>query len=61
LPNISSEKTDISVINMEGQLISKQSVTEETLDIDLNGLAKGIYIIKVSNSNGTTVRKIVKE
>jgi polyhydroxybutyrate depolymerase len=61
LPNISDEKTDISVYNLEGQLIIRQYATGETLDIDLCGLAKGIYILKASSSSYSITKKIVKE
>lgn len=61
IPNNSYEKTILFVYNSQGQLILNKAITEEISDIDLSSLAKGIYMIKITNSNITTIKKIVKQ
>jgi carboxyl-terminal processing protease len=47
--------------NIEGQKILKQSIKQEKTEIDIRGLAKGIYILKLTNSDKADVIKFVKE
>jgi hypothetical protein len=50
--------------NLLGQLILKtedQNVYSYTKEIDLAGLASGIYILQVSEGDQKIVRKIVKQ
>jgi polyhydroxybutyrate depolymerase len=55
------ENCTLSLFNLQGQLILQKTVNEETMMLDLGGLVTGIYLVKVSNSNYSTVRKIVIE
>ncbi len=61
LSRSASEITSLYIYNMEGQLLVQQSVTEESVNMDLGKLAAGMYIIKVTNGNSATVKKLVKE
>jgi polyhydroxybutyrate depolymerase len=57
-----SNKTSISVYNLQGQLLLQQAVNQETAEVDLSSLAKGMYILKLnSNNNNNVVRRIVKK
>ncbi|NTW32530.1 MAG: T9SS type A sorting domain-containing protein [Bacteroidetes bacterium] len=51
----------IYIYNIQGQLLIMQSFQQSETDIDISGLAKGIYILKFSNINKTVMTKIVKE
>lgn len=62
--NISIESTEdgeINIYNVQGQLMIKQFIQQGNKELDLRGFAKGIYILKFSNSSKTEVVKIVKE
>ncbi|WP_299247712.1 T9SS type A sorting domain-containing protein [uncultured Cytophaga sp.] len=55
---------DYVLYNLLGQLILKtqdQNVYSYTREMDLSGLASGIYILQVSEGNQKLVRKIVKQ
>ncbi|HNW69875.1 MAG TPA: PKD domain-containing protein [Bacteroidales bacterium] len=54
-------KTSIKIFNLEGQLIVRQYLTNALTSINISRLSKGIYFIKVENSEGLIVRKFVKE
>ena len=51
----------ISIYNVEGQKIFEKLLKKEKNEIDISGLAKGIYIIKLINDNRTEISKFVKE
>ena len=55
---------EIVIFNHFGQKVYNQSVTKNgsfTTDIDITGLAKGIYFIKVSCNNDNAVQKLIVE
>ncbi|MBL7920945.1 MAG: glycoside hydrolase family 9 protein [Bacteroidia bacterium] len=59
-----SENTvDLLLYDVSGkQLISKtESITNGLAEVDLTGIAPGVYFLKVSSKNKTEVRKVVKE
>ena len=56
-----SGKTSISVYNLQGQLLLQQSANQETVEINLNSLAKGMYVLKLNSSNNYVVKRIIKE
>jgi len=51
----------ISIYNIQGQTKLLQILAQEKTEIDLSGLAKGIYILKLSSIDKTEVTKFVKE
>ncbi|MCC7332538.1 MAG: T9SS type A sorting domain-containing protein [Flavobacteriales bacterium] len=53
------ENTTIEIYNIEGQLITKQSLTQNKSLVDLTTFSKGMYFVKVNTTNGMTVEKIV--
>jgi hypothetical protein len=51
----------IQVVNMLGQSLYAIQTEEPTLNINLSDYKKGIYFIHVSNANGASTAKFVKE
>jgi hypothetical protein len=61
--NISIANVDaceISVMNVRGQQVYSSQVSGSTM-LDLSGQAKGVYFIRLSNTNSTSIEKIVIE
>lgn len=54
---------NISITNISGQsLINAKAYDNSGINIDISGLPKGIYFIKISNEMGNTnIHKIIKE
>lgn len=51
---------ELSLIDMSGRVIRTSKVNAEQAQvIDLNGLAKGAYFVRVTNSNMTKVEKLI--
>jgi hypothetical protein len=55
------QKSSISIYTTQGQLILQQPIHQAKTEIDIRSLAKGVYILKVENSIGGAVKKIIKE
>jgi uncharacterized delta-60 repeat protein len=55
------QSTILSIYNISGQLLIEQTIRQNKSEIDISGLAKGVYIIKLNNSNTTFVARIIKE
>jgi len=51
----------ISIYNNNGQLLMTKQVAKTNTEFDVSGLAKGIYIVKFTNSGNTSVTKFVKK
>jgi hypothetical protein len=51
----------IAIFDINGQLILQQLLLREKTDIDINGLAKGFYILKIGYNGQTMTKKIIKE
>jgi len=54
-----SEQT-ISILNLQGQLLMKESFNALKKDIDVHDLNKGMYIIKIESEEGLWIKKFVK-
>jgi hypothetical protein len=55
-------KTQVFVLDSKGAVVQKKAVnTSEggTVDVDLTGRARGLYLIKVVSSSGTKVSKVL--
>lgn len=52
---------ELEVVNITGEIIYKNSIDTDTINIDVSTLSKGIYIFKIRNGNKLIVRKIIKE
>jgi hypothetical protein len=52
------EATDINIYNVTGQLVKKVSAATGSVDIDVNNLSNGIYIVKMQSGKNTCTEKI---
>jgi hypothetical protein len=50
----------VEIYSIEGILIHKQILTGNNVKIDLNGLKKGIYFIKINQNNEVVIKTISK-
>ena len=54
-------RSDIEILNMEGQLMNSTTAIDEQTTIDISGFAPGMYFIKVKTEDGIAVKKFIKE
>jgi hypothetical protein len=57
----SPQKSEIEIVNLQGQLTKSFTAISNKTTIDVSGFAKGIYFVKVKTKNGVAVKKFVKE
>jgi hypothetical protein len=57
----SPQQATIEILNIQGQTILQQQIQQGKTDIDISGLAKGIYILRLNSNDKTAVTRIVKE
>ena len=50
----------VQVYNQLGQIIIEQNIIETKTELDLSNLSKGLYFIKVTDSNRSFIKRIVK-
>jgi hypothetical protein len=50
---------DISIYNEVGQLVLQKHIVTDEKSISIQGLAKGIYVVHLTSSQGSCVKKIV--
>ena len=55
------QKSTIDILNIQGQIILQEQIQQGKTDIDISGLAKGIYFLRMYCNDRTAVTKIVKE
>ena len=55
-----AENTTIDVYNINGAKLLTQNVTSENQEIDFSSFSSGIYIVKINNSENTSLIKLVK-
>jgi len=55
------QKSTMEILNIQGQTILQQQIQQGKTNIDISGLAKGVYILRLNNNDKTAVTKIVKE
>jgi len=51
----------LSVIDINGQVILQQEITEPSTTIDVSGLESGVYTVKVFGKKGVQVGKFIKQ
>ncbi|MFH0865822.1 MAG: glycosyl hydrolase family 8 [Bacteroidota bacterium] len=56
-----SGKSEIEILNIEGQIIKSISADESITTIDISELVSGMYFVKVKSEDGIAVKKFVKE
>jgi len=57
----SPQKSTIEILNIQGQMILQQPLQQGKTGIDVSGLAKGVYILRLKSNDKTAVTRIVKE
>ena len=58
---VKSEPAQAEILNSNGQIVySKYFNSKQNNKIDVSNFAKGVYFIKISNNNFTTVKKLMK-
>jgi len=55
------QKSELQILNIQGQILMQQQIQQGKNDIDISRLAKGIYILRVCSNDRTEVVRIVKE
>ena len=55
------KNTLISIYNIQGQLLLQQQLKAEKTELDISGLAKGVYLIKLKSFAKSEVSRFVKE
>jgi len=57
---LQSTNSELSIMNIQGQLLLKQALTQGKAVINVTGFAKGMYFVKVSGDRGVAVKKFLK-
>ena len=52
---------DAEVFDLFGRKVADTKLRSGRIDLDMNGLAPGVYVARISSENGVTTMKIVKE
>jgi hypothetical protein len=55
------QKAIIEILNIEGQSIKTITIVDNKAIIALDGLSKGVYIIKATTDKGVVIKKFIKE
>jgi len=58
---LQSTNSELSIMNIQGQLLLKQALTQGKAVVDVSSFSKGMYFIKVSGDRGVAVKKFLKE
>ena len=53
-------KTKVEVVDSNGRIVIQKSVSTPTSSVDTSNLATGIYFVKISSSEGSTTKKMIK-
>lgn len=60
-----SSKVSVSVMNTVGQVVKTNTVStvagDNKIDVDVRGLAAGIYLVNVTSGNSTSTKKLIVE
>lgn len=58
---MNAENSTIEILNIEGQIIKNINSDESHTSIDIYGLAKGMYFVKIKTTSGIALKKFIKE
>ena len=50
-------KTGYCIVNLTGQILLQGNITEETQQIDVSGLAEGMYFVRIQGDRGIVIKK----
>lgn len=53
-------KSILTVYSIEGRMLLQQFITQNKTELDISGLSNGIYFIKVTGSDKSSILKFVK-
>ena len=54
-------KPIVSIYNMQGQALFQQTLQKDRTEFDINGLEKGVYLVKLTDTKLTEYTKLVKK
>ncbi|HNW99125.1 MAG TPA: choice-of-anchor L domain-containing protein [Bacteroidales bacterium] len=54
-------KSEINILNIEGKVLKSITTEKNHISVDMSDFARGMYFVKVQNSNGVSTKKIVKD
>jgi ribosomal protein S11 len=57
----SLENTIISIYNVQGKLLFQQPLKKDKTELDISGLEKGVYILKLTNNKMIEITKLVEK
>jgi len=57
----SVDNTTVSIYNIQGELLFQQPLKKDITEIDISGLKKGVYLIKLTSNKITEVTMFVKK
>ena len=60
-PTTPDNNTFLTIYNINGQQLLKRQITEQETVLDVSGLPKGIYFVRVTNDRTVQVGKLVKQ
>jgi heat shock protein HslJ len=61
LKNTLTSNTTLEIYNEIGILHKTEKITATKTQIDTNDLASGIYFLKITSENGTSIKKLIKK
>jgi hypothetical protein len=50
-------ETEYIITNLTGQTLLSGHITDETQQIDVTGLAEGMYFVRIQNNSKTIIKK----
>jgi len=56
-----NENAQLDIYNIAGKLIQNHAIAAKTSYININGLAKGVYVVKLTSMKGVFTKKLIKE
>jgi len=59
--NSGTEEINLSVYNIQGQLLAEQASHQNITSMNISNLEKGIYLLKAESSKGSEIKRFIKE
>ena len=61
LPTQPSKNTSLTIYNLNGQQLITQPITEPQTVVDVSGLPKGVYFVKIMDDEKVMMGKVIKQ
>jgi hypothetical protein len=58
---LDKSKSVFELLDVTGKVLQSKLISENLTNVDISDLAKGVYIIKITDNNGVLVRRVIKE